>query len=40
MSPPSLAIDGKLVFPALPTPARLRAELAKRLARAGSSQSR
>ena len=31
MSPPSLAIDGELVFPALPTPARLRAELAKRL---------
>lgn len=31
MSPPSLAIDGKLVFPALPTPARLRAELAKRM---------
>ena len=40
MSPPSLAIDRELVFPALPTPARLRAELAKRLARAGSSQSR
>ena len=31
MSPPSLAIDGELVFPALPTPARLRAELARRL---------
>ena len=31
LSPPSLAIDGKLVFPALPTPERLRAELARRL---------
>ena len=31
MSPPSLAIDGELVFPVLPTPARLRAELVKRL---------
>lgn len=31
MSPPSLAIDGELVFPALPTPERLRVELAKRL---------
>ncbi|MGQ0655335.1 MAG: thioredoxin family protein [Betaproteobacteria bacterium] len=31
MSPPSLAIDGELVFPALPTPERLRAELSKRL---------
>lgn len=31
MSPPSLAIDGELVFPALPTPPRLRAELSKRL---------
>jgi thiol-disulfide isomerase/thioredoxin len=31
MSPPSLAIDGELVFPALPTPQRLRAELSKRL---------
>lgn len=33
MSPPSLAIDGELVFPALPTPERLRAELMKRLRR-------
>lgn len=31
MSPPSLAIDGELVFPALPTPERLRMELEKRL---------
>lgn len=31
MSPPSIAIDGELVFPALPTPERLRAELLKRL---------
>ena len=31
LSPPSLAIDGELVFPVLPAPARLRAELAKRL---------
>ena len=33
MSPPSIAIDGKLVFPSLPTPERLRAELLKRLER-------
>lgn len=32
LAPPSLAIDGELVFPALPTPAKLRAELARRLA--------
>lgn len=31
LTPPSLAIDGELVFPALPTPNRLRAELARRL---------
>lgn len=31
MTPPSLAIDGELVFPALPTPEKLRAELLKRL---------
>ena len=36
MSPPSLAIDHELVFPALPTPERLRAELAKRLKRFAS----
>lgn len=32
MSPPAIAIDGQLVFPALPSPQRLRAELMKRLA--------
>lgn len=31
MSPPSIAIDGELVFPKLPTPEKLRAELLKRL---------
>ena len=31
MSPPSLAIYREIVFPALPTPERLRAELMKRL---------
>lgn len=31
MTPPSLAIDGELIFPALPTPERLRDELLKRL---------
>lgn len=31
-SPPSIAIDGELVFPALPTPEELRRELLKRLA--------
>lgn len=31
MSPPSIAIDGKLVFTKLPTPEKLRAELRKRL---------
>lgn len=31
VSPPAMAIDGELVFPALPTPERLRAELNKRL---------
>ena len=30
-SPPAIAIDGELVFPALPSPSRLRAELIKRL---------
>lgn len=30
LSPPAMAIDGELVFPALPTPGRLRAELIKR----------
>lgn len=32
ISPPAMAIDGKLAFPALPNPDRLRAELLKRLA--------
>lgn len=36
MAPPSIAIDGKLVFPALPTPERLREELARRLDREGA----
>lgn len=40
MTPPSLAIDGELVFPALPTPDRLRAELTKRLERAGLPATR
>lgn len=40
VSPPSLAIDGKLVFPVLPTPARLRAELMKRLRNAPAVTSR
>ena len=31
LSPPAIAIDGDLVFPALPSPHRLRAELIKRL---------
>lgn len=34
VSPPSLAIDGELVFAALPTPQRLRDELTRRLAEA------
>lgn len=32
LTPPSIAIDGELVFPALPTPERLRQELQGRLA--------
>jgi hypothetical protein len=40
LSPPSLAIDAELVFPALPTMQRLRAELARRLARHGASSTR
>lgn len=35
ISPPSIAIDGELVFPSLPTPERLRTELVARLKRAG-----
>lgn len=34
LSPPAIAIDGELVFPALPSPSRLRAELVKRLKQA------
>ena len=34
LSPPAIAIDGELVFPALPSPNRLRAELIKRLEQA------
>lgn len=34
LSPPTIAIDGELVFPALPGPDRLRAELVKRLKQA------
>lgn len=30
LTPPAIAIDGQLVFPTLPTPERLRAELIKR----------
>lgn len=36
VSPPSIAIDHELVFPALPTPDRLRDELKKRVAQASS----
>jgi hypothetical protein len=32
MTPPSLAINGELVFPALPSPERLRDELRRRMA--------
>lgn len=35
ISPPAMAIDGELAFPALPSPERLRAELTKRLAPSG-----
>lgn len=31
LTPPAIAIDGELVFPALPSAERLRAELLKRL---------
>ena len=40
LSPPSLAIDGQLVFPALPTPERLRAELVRRLRSAAARTAR
>jgi len=31
LSPPAIAIDGELVFPVLPKPGRLRAEIIERL---------
>lgn len=34
LAPPTIAIDGELVFPELPSPDRLRAELVKRLKQA------
>ncbi|MBX9812150.1 MAG: thioredoxin family protein [Burkholderiales bacterium] len=34
LSAPAIAIDGELVFPALPSPNRLRAELIRRLGQA------
>ena len=40
MSPLSLGFDAELVFPALLTPERLRAELARRLARPDVSSPR
>lgn len=33
LTPPSIAIDGELVFPSLPGAAKLREELARRLER-------
>ena len=39
MTPPSIAIDGELVFHALPKPERFRVELARRLARAAANSS-
>ena len=38
MSAPAIAIDGKLVFSSLPSPSRLRAELARRLESGGGTQ--
>jgi len=35
---PAIAIDGALVFPSLPRPAKLRAELLRRLADPGKAQ--
>jgi thioredoxin len=40
MTPPSLAINGELAFPALPTPERLRDELRRRMATSGSQRVR
>ena len=39
MTPPSIAINGELVFPKLPTPETLRQELLKRLRAQGASVS-
>lgn len=39
MTPPSIAINGELVFPKLPTPEKLRQELLKRLRAQGASVS-
>jgi len=39
MAPPAIAIDGELVFPALPTPDRLREELIRRLEPGASNSS-
>lgn len=35
LSPPAIAIDGELAFPAIPSAARFREELLRRLARTG-----
>jgi thioredoxin len=40
VSPPSIAIDHELVFPALPTPERLHDELSRRLGVANSGANR
>ena len=37
VAPPSLAIDGELVFPSLPTATKLKNELTRRLERIGKS---
>lgn len=39
MTPPSIAINGELVFPVLPKPERLRVDLARRLAPAAANSS-
>lgn len=38
LSTPAIAIDGELVFTALPSPGRLRAELERRLAPGGTPE--
>lgn len=40
LTPPSMAIDGEIVFATLPTPAQLRKELARRLERERPGQVR